>query len=226
MDLKSDEQELNQLEPLEFRPFGSFNPQRCRFSNKLDFAQPENVSCRAREIMEIEVLNSYMLMSINDAYEAEINDRMCTFTLRQLVIDINSKLDRKDFINIAQIKTEEQHTFYDSSDLNQSRTLKRVRSNLFDNVEVRRESFKLDQSKSLSRQNSSRSLINFNGESIKSATFVSGKDGDMLLNQQTSTLTPPNEKKKADFYITVSKPEDFTEKDEVPSSLINLQTAG
>lgn len=98
------------------------------------------------------------------------------------MIDINSKLDRKDFINIALSRTEDQQTIYDSSDPNQSRTLKRVRSDLFDNAEVRRESFKLDQGKSLSRQNSSRSLINFNGESIKSATFVTGNDGTILLN--------------------------------------------
>ena len=161
--------------------------------------------------MEIELLNPYMMMSINDAHEAEVNDKMATFTLRQLVIDINSKLDRKDFIDVSLIRVEEQHTFYDSSDLNQSRTLKRVRSNLFDNAEVRRESFKIDQSKSLSRQNSSKSLINFNGERIVSATFVTGKDGTVIFNQEPSTLTPPNEKKKPSFYITVSKPDDLVQ---------------
>lgn len=110
---------------------------------------------------------------------------MAKFTLRELIIDINSKLDRKDFINPLNNQNQEQQTLYDSTELNSSKSLKRTRSSMIEPNNHRNESLKHDaNSLSADKLNTSRSLARLNGDSITNSAFKGGKDGDHRANQE------------------------------------------
>lgn len=57
----------------------------------MDFTSPQNLNLSIQPINELDLLNPYMIMSINDAQEAETNDYMATFVLQQLVKEVYMK---------------------------------------------------------------------------------------------------------------------------------------
>ena len=195
--LRADES-LNMPESIKFKHFGSINPKKSRFSNKMSISQPEKlkVSSLLQPLSEMDVLSPYAMLTIKDAQQSEIIERVATYSELTLIRELTAKCpnnQKLQKVHQALIEAQQNSRSKIQTDLNSSRILKKMKSIEFDNVKVRKESMNLINTSIYSRQNSSKSLMNTNGESIRNSMILQNGTMNKSKIQSGVNITPPNE---------------------------------